>query len=408
MRIHFKQRPFFILAALLLSTTACLNNNKNTIQNKIEEIRQEIAPDRRVARFDVELVQAGAQGFILTGETNLMDAKKRLIDELNELNVPVIDSIQVLPSAELNGDHWGIVNISVCNIRSEPKHSAELSTQSLLGTPLRLHKKRGEWYLVQTPDDYFGWLDEGGLVPMNEEEYVHWRNSPKVIYTADFGLAYDNSLHRGAVVSDLSAGNLLLFRSQERGNLVVGFPDGREAYIPDAEAERLDEWLASRQADSTNILQTAQSFMGRPYLWGGTSGKGVDCSGFTKMVFYMNGLMLARDASQQVHTGKLIETDTATLRNLLPGDLLFFGQKASEGQRERIRHVAIYMGDGKVIHATGRVKVQSLRRGDPDFAEDRLKTFIRARRPLERPAEYGIPYLGDLEYYVRDRGISLD
>lgn len=395
-------RNFLLLAALLLSTTACLNNNKNTIQSKIEEIRREVAPDRRTARFDVELVQAGPEGYILTGETNLMDAKKRLIDELDALNVPTIDSIQVLPSAELNGNHWGVVNISVCNIRSEPKHSAELSTQSLLGTPLRLLKKRGEWYLVQTPDDYFGWLDEGGLAPMNEEEYMHWRNTPKVIYTADFGFAYDNSPPQSAIVSDLTAGNLLSFRSQEKGDVLVGFPDGREAHIPDTEVEAFDEWLATRQPDSTHILQTAQSFMGRPYLWGGTSGKGVDCSGFTKMVFYMNGLMLARDASQQVHTGKLVETDTATLRNLLPGDLLFFGQKATEEQRERIRHVAIYMGDGKVIHATGRVKVQSLRRGDPDFAEDRLKTFIRARRPLERPAEYGIPYLREMAYYVKD------
>ncbi len=387
-----------IIAVLSLWTTACLNNNKNTIQSKIAEIRQEVAPDRRVARFDVDLVQAGPEGFVLTGETNLIEAKKQLIEELNALGVPVIDSIQVLPSSHLNGRHWGIVNISVCNIRSEPKHSAELSTQSLLGTPLRVHKKQGEWYLVQTPDDYFGWLDEGGLALMNEVEYTHWKNSPKVIYTADFGLAHGNSLHHGKVVSDLTAGNLLAFRSQERGDVVVGFPDGREAHIPDAEVEHFDEWLASRQPDSTHILQTAETFMGRPYLWGGTSGKGVDCSGFTKMVFYMNGLMLARDASQQVHTGKLIETDT-TFSNLLPGDLLFFGQKASEGQRERIRHVAIYMGKGKVIHATGQVKIQSLRRGDPDFAEDRLKTFIRARRPLENPAEYGIPYLRELEYY---------
>lgn len=407
MNTIIKHRNLYIIAVLFLFTTACLNNNKNIIQKKIEEIRQETAPDRRTARFDVELIQAGPEGFVLRGETNLASAKKQLLEELAALDVPVIDSIQTMPLAELNGNHWGIVNISVCNIRSEPKHSAELATQSLLGTPLRVHKKRGEWYLVQTPDDYFGWLDEGGLITMNEETYIHWRNSPKVIYTADFGFAYKTDRHMGAVVSDLTSGNLLLFRSESRGSVLAAFPDGRTAHIPSEKVERLDQWLASRQPDSTRILQTAQSFLGRPYLWGGTSGKGVDCSGFTKMVYYMNGLLLARDASQQVHTGKLIETDT-TFSNLLPGDLLFFGQKASEGQRERIRHVAIYMGDGKVIHATGQVKIQSLRRGDPDFAEDRLLTFIRARRPLEDPAEYGIPYLEDLRYYSRDEGIVLD
>jgi hypothetical protein len=323
------------------------------------------------------------------------------------LNIPVIDSIRILPAAELQGYYWGVVNISVCNIRSQPKHSAELATQSLLGTSLRILKKQGEWYLVQTPDDYLGWLDEGGFTLMNEVEHTHWQNSPKVIYTANFGLAYDNSTLLGPIVSDLSTGNLLMFRNQERGSVMVAFPDKRIAHVPSSEVEMFDQWLPDKSPDSTKIIKTAHTFMGRPYLWGGTSGKGVDCSGFTKMVFYMNGLLLSRDASQQVHTGKLIETDT-TFSTLLPGDLLFFGQQAAEGQKERIRHVAIYLGEGKIIHATGRVQIQSLRRGDPDFAEDRLLTFIRARRPLEDPSAYGIPYLKDLPYYSVDNNIRLN
>ena len=108
----------------------------------------------------------------------------------------------------------------------------------------------------------------------------------------------------------------------------------------------------------------------------------MDCSGFTKTVYYLNGLMLPRDASQQVHVGIEVETDPS-LKNLQPGDFLFFGRKATSSAKEKITHVAIYLGDGKMIHSSERVRIQSLKRGDEDFAENRLNTLVRAKRLLE-------------------------
>ncbi len=377
--------------------SSCLNNNQNIIEDEIESLGQTFAPDKRVALFDIQLQQAGGEGFVLKGETNLKSVKNELLQKLEQQRIPFIDSIELLPSKRLNGNHWGIVNISVCNIRSQPQHSAELATQSLLGTPLRVLKKQGEWYLIQTPDDYIGWLDQGGLILMNDSLYADWQKAPKAIYTESFGFTYNNPNEEG-VISNLSSGNLLHLVDQSEDHSRVLFPDKRTAFVRNSEITSFSEWLKSRQPTAENIIQSAYEFMGRPYLWGGTSGNGMDCSGFTKMVFYMNGLLLARDASQQVHTGKPIETDT-TLKNLMAGDLLFFGKKATQDQKERISHVAIYLGEGKIIHSSGRVQIQSLRRGDPDFVEERLTTFIRAKRPLVRPEEYDIPYLKNLPFY---------
>ena len=366
------------------------------VEKAIQEVKNTFAPDKRVVTFNVKAQNSGKK-IQLFGETTDPSAKQALLDKLKAFEV--VDSIVVLPEAELGPLTWGVVNLSACNIRSNPKHSAELATQSTLGTILKVYKKEGDWYRVQTPDGYLGWLDLGGFVLMNESNCKEWQTASKVVFLPNFGFAYSEPNQQSLPVADLLAGNILQLIESDGTFSKVGFPDGRMGYLANADVQDYSEWLASRQPDLENILATAHQFLGRPYLWGGTSGKGVDCSGFTKSVFYLNGVLLPRDASQQVHTGIEVPTDT-TLAGLLPGDLLFFGRKATEQQKEKITHVALYLGNGKVIHATGQVKIESLKRGDPDFAEDRLKTFVRAKRVLTSIGENGIGLLGESEFYT--------
>ena len=114
------------------------------------------------------------------------------------------------------------------------------------------------------------------------------------------------------------------------------------------------------------IIETAKTFLGVPYLWAGTSIKGVDCSGFSKSVFFLNGYMLLRNASQQYKTGEPVDVSQG-LDNLQPADLVFFGREATADKPERISHVAIYLGDGKIIHSSMLVRINSLVEGQPDY-----------------------------------------
>jgi cell wall-associated NlpC family hydrolase len=144
-----------------------------------------------------------------------------------------------------------------------------------------------------------------------------------------------------------------------------------------------------------SIYHTAETLMGIPYVWGGTSIKGLDCSGFTKIIFQLNGIQLPRDASQQVHVGELVDIEDG-FDKLLPGDLLFFGIKNPNSQKERITHVAIYLGNLDFMHASGRVRINSFNRSKSNFAENRFKTFIKAKRILSSVGENGVTLIKEL------------
>ena len=391
-------RTQLFLFFLLFTISSCTDNKQIELaETAAAKVKSQFVPDRRVDIFDTEIKKT-KDGLVIKGETNIPAAKKLLLQKITEINPKFIDSIQILPAVDLGDKTYGVVRLSVCNVRSKPKHSAELATQSTLGSPLRIYKKEGDWYYVQTPDDYLGWLDKDGFKLMDKAAYDVWMQEEKIIVTAEMAKAISAADLASAPVSDLLPGNILAKKGAEGDFEKVAFPDGREAFILRSYQANLNTWLENTKPDTTGIFQAAKRMMGSPYLWGGTSSKGMDCSGYTKQIFFENGILLPRDASQQVRVGEEIKTDT-TLVNLLPGDLLFFGRKATAEKKERIWHVAIYLGDGKIIHSAGNVKIQSLRRGDVDFAEDRLETFVRAKRILGSEGKNDVKWLKETSFY---------
>lgn len=357
------------------------------IEQMISEVQKEFAPDHRVAVFNVSW---HPDTEALVGETNISAAKNLLLARLSDQSVSVSDSIEVL----LPG--IALVNVSVCNIRSKPKHSSELATQSLMGTTLYTYKRSGNWSYVQTPDGYLGWLDSGAFTELSDAAHREWKEAEKLVVVKSFDFISD--LVSGDMISDVVEGNILRATGRRGSFYEVNLPDGRVGVISTAAVIPYDDFMQVQEPLVPNLISKAREFMGRPYMWGGTSGKAMDCSGFTKTVFYMNGLELPRDASQQVNVGIEVETDTS-LRSLETGDLLFFGRTASSEYSEKITHVAMYLGDGKIIHASDRVQIESLRRGDSDFAEHRLRTFVRAKRMTSAIGENGVRKLSNHPWY---------
>lgn len=378
---------------VVLIFSAC-KTEQSTEPNKVDEIissvRETYAPDKRVALFDIQS-EENSSGYILKGKTNLPEALDTFKKELDSQNIKYTDSIEVLPSKKLEGKIYGVINNSVANLRSNTAHSAELVTQGTLGMPLNVYQKERSWYLIQTPDNYLGWVDAGGIELMTKKEFDEWKATDKLIYTDTYGKSYTEADVSSDAVSDVVAGNIFSLVTEGSDFYEVKYPDGRKAYLLKDEADSFDEWKSKLAFTKESLVETSKTMLGVPYLWGGTSTKGVDCSGFTKTVYLMNGMIIPRDASQQIHEGTLID-DSKEFDKLIAGDLLFFGRKATDSTSERVIHVGMWIGDNRFIHSAGNVHISSMDKNAENFDTYNYNRYLRTKRILNETGE-GLLYL---------------
>jgi cell wall-associated NlpC family hydrolase len=375
-----------LISLIALFVGACQNSekeNKSLIDSQeiIAEVSKEYAPDKRVALFNVEAEENEGK-LVLKGESNLPEAVNSLKLKLEEKKISYTDSIKLLPGEGMKEIQNALVKISVANLRSNPAHSAELATQATMGTPLKVFKKEGSWYLVQTPDKYLAWVDDGGLEPVTDEKFETWRATPKLIYTKAFGFSYKEARLGSQEVSDLVAGSIMELLGEQNQFYEVRYPNGDMAFVEKSAAKPYSEWIAALNPSEENLIKTSKSLMGLPYLWGGTSPKGVDCSGYTKTIYFLNGIIIPRDASQQVHTGKLVDS-TRNFENLIPGDLLFFGRVATDSTAERVVHVGMWIGNNQFIHSSGNVHISTFDTTATDFDEANYNRYLRTKRLLK-------------------------
>ena len=378
------------LLAFLILFSCDENTEKEEELNEADEViaqvSEEYAPDKRVAIFDIEAVK-NEKIYTLKGESNMPEAVENLKNKMKAENLEFRDSIMMLPDEKgLEGKTMGVVKISVANLRDEPKHSAQLVTQATMGMPLKVYKKDGGWYYIQTPDGYLAWVDYGGIENKTEEEFSEWKKAEKLIYLKPFGSSYEKADNSSQSVSDLVAGDVLELLSEENGYYKAKYPDGKEAFISASEAKPYQDWLSSLEMEKEDLVETSKKLMGLPYLWGGTSPKGVDCSGFTKTVYFLNGIVIPRDASQQVHTGKLVDT-TKSFENLIPGDLLFFGRPATDSTSERVVHVGMWIGDNQFIHSMGDVHISTMDTTSSEFDEYNYNRYLKSKRVFNQEDE---------------------
>lgn len=328
--------------------------------------------------------------------------------------------------ASQEGQSAGIKRMAVTALsenmmRAMPDYESALETQSLMGTIVEIVAEEGYWRQVNTPEPYTAWCTNLGLVEMTPEQINEYKAAPKYICTSMHSGVYASPALNARRLSDLSMGDLVRIvysdgtsglrstgtkaegkkakddtKISRKGKFVeVMLPDGRKGWTSATDVAQFAEWAEKQKITPDNIVNTAMQFEGTPYLWGGASSKGLDCSGLVRLTFFMNGHLLPRNASQQVLNGReiIMECDHSVtpdsdrlhqemqkrITNLQPGDLVFFGTPETFWSKEKITHVGIYIGGGKIIHASHKVRINSLIPGQRDYYENSHR-LLKARR----------------------------
>lgn len=379
-----------LMSALGFGASAQSSTNDVERANRIlDQVKAEYAPDGRQIVYTLHAYN-NSEGVLTVGgtiseERVLLRARAHLSLE----GISYVDSIKVYPT-----DRWAQVRIPAASLRTAGRHAAEMATQAVLGTPVRVLENEGEFWRVQTPDGYIAYVPSSSLASKTPEQMEAWRNADRYVVTDLYQIrAYTTPTANGPreVVTDLVNGCIVEAAgpdsiAAERRHILL--PDGRTGWVDCSAITPIAQW-ANQDFDAEKILDIAYSMEGTPYLWGGTSTKALDCSGLAKVSYLSNGIILMRDASQQALTGTRIEANN--WRDCRAGDLLFFGTRSG-----RVTHVAIYDHDGNYVHSSGRVKRNSL---DPESPAYLPNNFLHAVRIGGNEGTPGITRAKDHPWY---------
>lgn len=258
-----------------------------------------------------------------------------------------------------------LTNVSIASVYREATFRSETTSQTHLGETLEVLEEQSDWVRVRQEDAYEGWVAKFFLVPKPEnwDEHNFYYGGKAIAWI------HQSPDHQSATIRDITLLSKLPALDFQEGWVQVLLPDGVKAWV-----ENNPRQLVAK-TDVEQLLRTAFSFQGIQYFWGGRSPKGFDCSGFVQTTFRLNGLQLPRDAYQQAEVGDQVDDD---FNNWQVGDLIFFTER-----NNRITHVAISLGEGDFIHASGFVKINSVNPAHEDLYHERYsKIFTKTMRIL--------------------------
>ncbi len=382
----FMRRPakicmLFLMAALFFfACTSRVDRTALQLNQLLDSLKVQLAHDTRIALWNLS-VQKEDGKLLLDGEVADRDAYEAIRTSVERQFPGVENSVLLLPVDGGGQFINGVANNAVIHLRREPSSKKEMVTQSLLGTPVRILKEENGKRLIQVPDGYLGWVNTPEVYFVNQDELARYRDAEKIIYISQYGQSYSEPDETSLPVSDLVIGCLLQVVTWQQEFVQVSYPDGRLAWVLRSDVRPAEE-IFNKTISKEGVVETVLRFHGIPYMWGGNSSKAIDCSGLVYNTFFMNGILLPRDADLQSLYGKVV-TDRFKPDGLETGDLLFFGRRATGNQPERITHVAIYLGDSEFIHAAGyreRVSINSMDSTRTGFIPHYPEIFIRATR----------------------------
>ncbi|MCF7560864.1 C40 family peptidase [Sabulilitoribacter multivorans] len=223
---------------------------------------------------------------------------------------------------------YGICNLSIVPLRNEPADTSELVSQVLYGEIFKILEQRKNWFRIRLAfDKYEGWIDNKQYFEISQDQYKDLNSEIPKLSLDLVEFVEDDNVQLKPILLGSTLNGLSILNQKYDGITTI------------------------KKEPKDYLLKTAFLYLNTPYLWGGKTPFGIDCSGFTQMVYKLNGYKLLRDASQQATQGEAL----SFIEESEPGDLAFF-----DNDEGIITHVGIIMPDNYIIHAHGKVRIDRL------------------------------------------------
>lgn len=266
-----------------------------------------------------------------------------------------------------------VVTSTAANMYSEPDETKGVVSQAIFGLTVKVLREQDGYSWIETPEPYRGWVRSKELRPYETTDQKRYADDDRAVeVTSLMCYAYRRPDVKSAQPIARCPLGARLERSSETATsdswIPVVLPGGENGYVQRGDVRSVQSTHKDK-IDPQNLIATARRMLGVPYLWGGMTPLGLDCSGYVGLVYRVHGVRLRRDSREQFADPEMKEVERSDLQ---PGDLLYFG-----GQR--ISHVGMYIGGGRFIHSTtyGTPAVQESRLDEPHWS----KLYRGARRP---------------------------
>lgn len=356
----------FLISTITLSLVPgecrSINDHLDTFQQSLDD---------RLEIFALEMTLK-ENTIHINGRVSEEETLKRFLEELQD----EYREYQLRVEIDLLDRGYGIIQETEIVQRSNPSQDAEVVTQLLFGTPIRILKEGEGWLLVQGPDGYLGWIQGRSITYLSLDQLLSLKRHGRVQVAVESTLLHEEPY--GEKREEVLHGTYLPVTKQRGDWLRVLLPD-EERWI------LVEDVMVEREGTREEIVETALFYLETPYLWGGTTIRGADCSGFIQRVLAINGIKYPRDSDQQYNVKSPLP-----IEEVERGDLLFFST-----YKEGASHVGLYLGDHAFIHAsssTGHVTIDSLDPSSNEYNAYLKERLLGGQRILKNREEL-VPWL---------------